>query len=192
MQRRVFLLGLSGLVLAGCSTPPAADPPRISFDYLTPFRLDVRDYQVVNNYRAPNAQPNVEHLLEQPSWVVMDQWARRRIQPVGGAGQAVLTIQDASIVETMRTIEDHIGPFDNSKQRYVYTAHFQVRLDVSAPAWRMHGYAMAEGRGHLEVPEKSTLSEHDVALVKLVESTINDLNQAFEQEVQRNFRALLS
>lgn len=191
MQRRTFMMGLGGLVLAGCSTPPAGDPPRISFDYLTPYRLNVRDYQIVNAYQAPNSQPNVEHLLDQPSWTVIDRWARRRILPVGGSGQAILTIEDAKIVEDVRTVDDNYGPFSTTKQQYLYNAYFAVRLEVNAPALRMRGHIFAEARGNLQLPERSTLSQQDVALVTLVERTMNDLNAQFEQEMQRNFSVLM-
>ena len=200
MERRVFLLGLTGLAglgvmgttLSGCSTPPAGDPPKISFDHLSAFRLDVRDYKIVNRYQAPNTQPNVEHLLQQPSWTVIDNWARRRVQPIGPSGQAILTIQDARIIEDTVTLADKFGPFSTTKIRYDYNARFLVRLDINAPAWDMRGSLSAEGRGTLQLPERATLNQQDVALVKLVETTMADLDIAFERELRRNFSALLS
>ena len=200
MERRVFLQGLTGFVglgliggsLAGCSTPPAGDPPKISFDHLPVFRLDVRDYKIVNRYQAPNTQPNIEHLLQQPTWVVMDNWARHRVQPIGPSGQAILTIQDARIVEETQTLADKFGPFSTTKMRYNYNARFLVRLDINAPAWDMRGNLTAEGRGTLQLPERLTLNKQDVALVQLVERAMADLDIAFERELRRNFSALLS
>ncbi|HEY8016483.1 MAG TPA: hypothetical protein VIE35_11650, partial [Dongiaceae bacterium] len=62
---RIALRLLSALIftslLAGCDTTPTRGSfPKLTYAYLTPFRLAVSRVDVVDAYRPPLAAPNVE------------------------------------------------------------------------------------------------------------------------------------
>ena len=86
---------------AACeSTPPPQTLPEITFSHMQPIKLNVREIEVVSNYRPPMKAPNVEHLLRQNPEASLRRWANDRLRAVGSSGTARLVITNASIVET--------------------------------------------------------------------------------------------
>ena len=103
-SRRVFsgLIFAGLLVLTGCATPsPVAAPPSkydpASFESI---RVDARKLEIIENWQMPMEPPFIEHtLMPDLSSMVVD-WAKYALVPIGGSGEVVLEISQASVQVT--------------------------------------------------------------------------------------------
>ena len=104
-SRRIFsCLIFAGLlvVLNGCAKPPAAAPPLIKYDPagFESIRVDARKLEIIENWQMPMEPPFIEHtLMPDLSSMVVD-WAKYALVPVGGSGEVVLDISQASVQVT--------------------------------------------------------------------------------------------
>jgi len=104
-SRRLFSrLIFAGLlvVLNGCANPPPAAPPLSKYDPtgFESIRVDARKLEIIENWQMPMKAPFIEHtLMPDLSSMVVD-WARYALVPVGGSGEVVLDISQASVQVT--------------------------------------------------------------------------------------------
>ena len=97
---RHLLLTCLIFLLAAC-TPAAQLPEPIGLAYLSnkPIRLDVARIEVVKKYKSSSQPPHVENDFPVPPVAMIQQWVQDRLVPVGKTGHAVVTIEEASIIE---------------------------------------------------------------------------------------------
>ena len=101
-SRRTFsCLIFAGLlvVLNGCANPPPATPPLSKYDPagFESIRIDARKLEIIENWQMPMEPPFIEHtLMPDLSSMVVD-WAKYALVPVGGSGEVVLDISQASV-----------------------------------------------------------------------------------------------
>ena len=104
-SRRLFSrLIFAGLfvVLNGCANPPTAAPPLSKYDPagFESIRVDARKLEIIENWQMPMEPPFIEHtLMPDLSSMVVD-WAKYALVPVGGSGEVVLDISQASVQVT--------------------------------------------------------------------------------------------
>ena len=104
-NRRIFsCLIFAGLlfVLNGCAKPPPAAPPLAKYDPagFASIRVDARKLEIIENWQMPMEAPFIEHtLMPDLSSMVVD-WAKYALVPVGGSGEVVLDISQASVQVT--------------------------------------------------------------------------------------------
>ena len=181
-----------GAMMVACtSAPPTAELPVLTFEQYTPIRFDVARLNVRRNYQPKFFPPHVEHKLVQPPYEALEDWARRRIQPVANNGEALMVIHDASIVEQQVAGGKRLGPLTISQPTFEYIANFAVRMDAVSPFWDLSGFAEARAEGRLVLDDQSTVDQRDRALIMLMERTIADLDRAFTAQLQQNLNALM-
>ena len=104
-SRRLFSrLIFAGLlvVLNGCANPPPPAPPLSKYDPsgFESIRVDARKLEIIENWQMPMEPPFIEHtLMPDLSSMVVD-WAKYALVPVGGSGEVVLDISQASVQVT--------------------------------------------------------------------------------------------
>ena len=104
-SRRIFSgLIFAGLlvVLNGCVSPPPATAPLSKYDPagFESIRVDARKLEIIENWQMPMEPPFIEHtLMPDLSSMVVD-WAKYALVPVGGSGEVVLDISQASVQVT--------------------------------------------------------------------------------------------
>ena len=104
-SRRIFsCLIFAGLlvVLNGCANPPPAALPLSKYDpaVFESIRVDARKLEIIENWQMPMEPPFIEHtLMPNLSSMVVD-WAKYALVPVGGSGEVVLDISQASVQVT--------------------------------------------------------------------------------------------
>ena len=104
-SRRIFsCLIFAGLlvVLNGCANPPPAAPllPKYDATGFESIRVDARKLEIIENWQMPMKAPFIEHtLMPDLSSMVVD-WAKYALVPVGGSGEVVLDISQASVQVT--------------------------------------------------------------------------------------------
>ena len=103
-RRIVSGLIFAGLlvVLNGCASPPPAVAPLSKYNPagFESIRIDARKLEIIENWQMPMETPFIEHkLMPDLSSMVVD-WAKYALVPVGGSGEVVLDISQASVQVT--------------------------------------------------------------------------------------------
>lgn len=97
---RIISLACLALFLASCSSVQMPEPVGLAYLSNKPLRLNVARVEVVKQYQSSSKPPHVENELPVPPTAMIQQWAQDRLLPVGkGGGHAVVTIEEASVVE---------------------------------------------------------------------------------------------
>ena len=169
-DRRTFLAGVVAISVASCADDaPVADNaplPPLSYEYLTPIRLNVAAVEVVDQSEpSPDAATDPA-----PPADALRRMAADRIQALGQAGRAVMVIRQASIVRPRR------GTFEGT---------LAVRLDVIAPD-RPEPAAYAEATVTRSVTAGGGGDRR--TLYDLTKQMMDAMNVEFEFQVKRALR----
>jgi hypothetical protein len=168
LSRRVSLLlpvVLMPLVLTGCG---GGEAPRIyeplRYDYLTPLRLNVAAIEIEQRFVPSGAAPDVSQYDPVPPVRALRAMAEDRLQALGGSGQAVFVIQNATLTRRGDRL------FGN----------FSVELDVYSGPGERAGFAQAGVSGSY-TGDLDDLPGH---LYDLTKSLMERMNVEFEYQVR--------
>ena len=172
-MRRTLLAALP-LLLAACggrsSAPKTYEP--LTYDYLTPLKLNVASRDIEQRYLGPRGNSDdVSNLAPTPPVVALRNMAQDRIQALGPSGRAVFVINDASII----------------KSRQAYTGTLSVRLEIYNAAGARAGYAEARvsrRRPNQDDDERQTLYD-------MTKQMMADMNVEFEYQVKHALKEWL-
>jgi hypothetical protein len=127
LPRRSVLLALGpALALAACASSPPPSFAPLRYDYLSPLRLNVGSVDIDDHWQPISAADVGRDSPAQPG-PILAQMGADRLKPAGGAGRAVFTVDDASLIQN--------GDVVNGS--------FAVRLDIVGPDGARVGYAEA-------------------------------------------------
>lgn len=191
-NRRTALAGLSGLILAGCTTPPPAPRyPELTFTHLPTFRLDAAALEIVDGFTSPFASPNVEHLMPVSPAAGMRRWAEGRLMPVGRGGRIVFTITDAAVIETPLAPTPGVRGVVTKDQSERYDARLEVRMTVDGGDNRRRGELTAEAMRSRTVPEGMSLNEREAIWFQMTEELVMAMNGELEAAIPSFLRPFL-
>jgi hypothetical protein len=178
------LLG-AGLV-AGCSQPASMGPrfPDITFQQYQPFTFAVGQVEIVPEYVAPLAPPNVDHLFPVPPLRMAEQWARDRLVAGGGPGEVRFVIKRASVVETELPRTTGIRGAFTKDQSQRYEAVVEVEVEVRNDRGYRDGIASARAERRQTVAEDISLAERERIWFTMTEALARDLNAELERNIQ--------
>lgn len=187
-MRFLPLLCLTFLLVA-CS-PSAQMPEPVGLAYLSnkPIRLNVARVEVVKKYQSTSTPPHVENEFPVPPVAMIQQWVQDRLLPVGKTGYAVVTIEEASVVETpLKGTGGFRGMFtvDQSEQ---YDAKMSVKIEIFDDTGDAKGFAYARARGSRSIAENFTLGQRRKVWIVMMEKIMNNL----DEELDRNVKGYLS
>lgn len=187
-RRRFLAMAAAGLA-AGCTTPdPTLRFADLTFAGRQPIILDAGRIEVVDEYRMPLADPNVEHRAPLAPSAAAERWARDVLKPSGTGGRAVFRVTRGSLVEnTLRTTGGMKGWF-TVDQAERYDAAIEGRLDLYGPDGRMLGNASAQATRYQTIAENASLNDRQRLWYNLVEATARDFAGAMEQAIRRELR----
>lgn len=176
------------LLLASCS-PSTQLPEPLGLAYLShkPIRLNVVRVEVEKKYQSTSTPPHVENEFPVPPIAMIQQWVQDRLLPVGKSGYAVVTIDDASVVEVpLKGTKGFKGMFtvDQSEQ---YDAKLSVKIEIFDEHGKSKGFANARAQGSRTVAENLTLGQRRKVWINMMEKIMNNL----DDELERNVRAYL-
>jgi len=165
LSRRVCLL--LPLALAACGGAPPNYPP-LRYDYLPPIRLNVARIEVRQDFVPSGVAPDITSLDPAPPVEALRQMAADRLKPFGSAGQAVLVIQNASMIRNGDTI----------------TGTFAVRLDIYTSANNRVGYAEARvSRTHT-----GHIDDIHSLLYDMTKQLMDEMNVQLEYQIVHSLR----
>jgi hypothetical protein len=164
---RSVVLALAVMLTAcsfGSEEPPAASQP-LDFSYLTPLPLNVATLNVESEYVPSGQPPDVTRLDPISPVQALEQMAQQRLKPVGPSGQAVFTVNNASLVQTGNVI----------------TGVMSVMLSIYPSPGVRAGYAQAT------VTRQISGVEGDLSqpLADLTRNLIDQMNVEFEYRVRQ-------
>lgn len=182
IDRRTALVGLSGLFLAACATPPPAPRfPELTFTHLPPIRLDATSLEIVDAYTPPLTAPNIEHRMPVAPAAAARRWAQDRLVPAGDAGRITVTIEDASVTETVLPRTRGVRGTVTTDQSERYDARLFVRVAIANPGGI--GEVSAEATRSRTVLEGLSLNDREKVWFEITEALIGDLNVELENAI---------
>jgi|GEM_PF-4435265 len=182
----VFVLSLQ--VIAASLWAQGQQPP--AWQIKPPILLDVAKITVENTYVSPGARPHVEHLLPKPPVDMIQQWANQRLRTpstmgstAGTARRAVVTIEQASIVEMALPVSGGIKGFFKTDQSERYEATFRVRVAVIDESGQLAS-ATAEAKRSRTVAEGTKDKERRDVWMQVANEALIDLDARMETEMR--------
>ena len=155
-----------------------------------PLLLDVTKITVENTYVSPGARPNVEHLLPKPPVDMLQQWANQRLRMPGTLGttsgtarRAVVTIEQASIIEIALPVSGGIKGFFKTDQSERYEATFRVRVAIIDEGGQLAS-ATAEAKRSRTVAEGTKDKERRDVWAQVANEALADLDARIETEMR--------
>jgi len=182
---RFTSLALLAVLLSACA-PSAEMPTPVGLSYLAtkPICLDVTRAEVIEKYQSSSVPPHVENNFPVPPVAMIQQWVQDRLLPVGKTGYAVVTIEEASVIETsLKGTSGFKGMFtvDQSEQ---YDANMSVKVEVFDDAGNLKSFAYARSKGSRTVGENLTLGQRRRVWIIMMEKIMNRLDAELDLNVK--------
>lgn len=185
--RTPVALILVALLLAACESPPSRAPfPELTYTHLPDINLDVATIEIVEAYRSPGTDPNVEHLYPTTPAQAARRWAEDRLVAVGIDGVARFIILDASSIEA----RDVIGG-NSSDVRDRYSMRTAVRIEIVKAGGTRTAFVAAEATLEQYLDPETTLNERERIWFRNVETLMRTLNAELDRAIQAEFRPYL-
>ena len=97
----LFLVSLLSCTLLSCKTNNIhSTTPELTFSHLPDIRINVANIVVLNEYKMPFKQPNVEHVAPISPGASVERWVSDILIPVGDKLDAQFVIKSGSIIES--------------------------------------------------------------------------------------------
>lgn len=197
--RRDFLklaaVGAPALALGACAdAPPLPQFPPLSWTNLSRLVFEAERLEIVTQYQAPLAPPNVEHLFAQRPDAALQRWANDRLA-VSGRGENFVrfAILDARVTETELPRTGGVrGTFTN-EQAQRYDGRMEAALEIRQLRGNFRvGDATAAAVRSRSVPENISLNDRESVWYEMVKQMMEDLNAELERQVRTNLPRFLS
>ncbi|MEX0837915.1 MAG: hypothetical protein WD034_00165 [Parvibaculum sp.] len=182
------------LFLAACATPPAPPPGDVAFVVRAPLNLDVAAIVLDEQYGSPARPPHVEHLHRLSPAGVASAWSRSRLVAAGGAGAAIFSILDGSVVSEALEKKGGLTGLFGDQQDTKLTARLKVRMAVERPGPAgAHGSwtAEAEVNATRTILESASLNDRDAAYAALMQDLATRFDEEMSAEIRRSMGAVL-
>ena len=180
------------LLAAACQMQPERNQfADLTFQHMTPIRLDVRDIVVEQAYQAPLESPNVDHDFPVKPMDAAVRWAEDRLVAAGATRTATFVVRDASVVETPLAQSGGLEGMLTTEQSERYEARLQVQIVIRDDRGWEEGSLITEVNRTVTVPEDSTLNEREQAWYAMTEKLLADLDRQLAQTIETTFHHYL-
>jgi hypothetical protein len=176
------------ILLAGCTTaPPRPDFPDLRFTAEPPLQIDVASLEVRPAFQMTFREPHVEHLFPVTPERALENWAHDRLKPVGRAGRVVMTILNASVVETELPVEQGLtGTFTTQPSE-----RYDLAIEATVQAYDANGL-IARTANVRTVRSQSVLqgitpNDRDRTWYDMTKTALVDFDRQMESEIRANF-----
>jgi hypothetical protein len=199
VHRRNFLklaaIGAPALALGACAdAPPLPQFPTLTYTHLPRIVFEAERLEIANEYQAPLAPPNVEHLFAQRPDAVLQRWANDRLA-VSGRGENLVrfVIGDARVTETELPRETGVRATFTNFQAQRYDGRMQATIEIRQVRGNFRvGDAAASATRSRSVAENISLNDRERVWYEMVEQMMADINAELDRQVRANLPRFLS
>jgi hypothetical protein len=177
--------------LAACRAPEPRTLAPADFIDLAPIVLDVAAVEVVDAWNPPGRPPNVDHQFPDPPASALSRWAAQRFVAGGSAGRAVVTIEEAGVVEERLETTGGIRGVFTVDQAERYSAVLRVSIRADNPATLTTAEASAVAQRSTTLAEDASFGERQAAWASLTEGAVRDLDARLMEEMLPAFGRLV-
>lgn len=154
--------------------------PELTFSHLPDIRINVAKISVLNEYKMPFKQPNVEHVAPISPGASVERWVSDILVPVGDKLDAQFIIKSGSIIESELKTQKGLKGIFAIEQSKRYTAIVDARLKIFDGSRRLATINAKAKRSHT-LREDATPNLKTNLLFNLVEN----LMATFDRELRR-------
>ncbi len=188
VSRRLLLLAVAALGLAGCSSAPQRPVfPELRFTGQPPIGLTVAQLDIQNDYVPTYRAPNVEHLFPVPPAKAAETWARDRLRPVGANGRARFTIHDASVTEVNLPQTEGIKGAFTTEPSEQYDMVLQATLEILDAGGRVVRTANITAKRSQGVLNTASPNQRDQVWYDMTGAVMADFDRQMTAEIRRSF-----
>jgi hypothetical protein len=197
-SRRSFLnlaaTALPAAALAACTNaPPPSQFPPISFAAAGRFTFAAERAEVTQDYQAPLAPPNVEHLFQQRPDATLRRWAAERLA-VSGRGEHLLrfVIVDARVTETELPKAAGLRANFTNDQAQRYDGRIEAAIEIRQLRGNFRdGYATAAASRTRTVAENISLNDRERVWYEMVAEMMKDIDAELDRQIRANMPRFL-
>lgn len=183
-MKKLMILSISAFALTGCAPSAQLNEPRgLAYIAEQPIRLDLDRVEVVKAYQSPKKLPNVEHQFPVPPTALVQQWVQDRLLPIGHENHAVVTIEDASVIETPLERTTGVSGWFTVDKTEKYDASVKVKIEVFNRMNQQVGFASATATGSQTVTENMTLGQKRKVWIDLMEKVMTQLDNELQANI---------
>ena len=179
----VFFAGL--LLLSSCTaTSQKTVLPIYETTDLQSLRLDARKMEIIENWNMPMKPPYIEHTLSPNLSSMLVDWASRVLIPVGGSGEVVLDISQASVKSTSLPRSEKLFDLFKDNQEEMVRADIKAKLIWIQPVGGKQAIIDLSATASSSMRETSTPNEREIAIKEVMIEAVNLINQQAEVEIR--------
>ena len=179
----VFFAGL--LLLSSCTaTSQKTVLPIYEMTDFQSLRLDARKMEIIENWNMPMEPPYIEHTLSPNLSSMLVDWASRVLIPVGGSGEVVLDISQASVKITSLPRSEKLIDLFKDNQEVMVRADIKAKLIWIQPVGGKQAIIDLSATASSSMKETSTPNEREIAIREVMIEAVNLINQQAEVEIR--------
>lgn len=185
-----FLACLAALLLAACvEGPPVSTPPDLTFANLQPIQVNAAGVDVVDNYKPPLRDPNIEHTFRLPTYVALERLLRHQLVAAGSENTLRAIIEDASVTRTELPQDKGFMSYFEQQPVARLQAKVLVRFELVDPKAPdiVIGHAEVVARREKVLTEGMSPAERDQAYFNLTEDLMDEVNDGLKSIVAGTF-----
>ena len=181
----VLLVSLLGL--SSCSTPAKQTIlPEYETGGFQSLRLDARVLNISEEWVMPMELPYIEHTLSPDLSSMLVDWAIRVLVPVGGSGEVVLNITQASVKMTALPRSERLVDLFSDKQEIMVRADIKAKLLWIQPVGGKQVIIDLSATASNTVKETATPNERDLIIREVMIDTIELIDEQAAREITKN------
>lgn len=185
-----YFYGLCLLLVTACmQAPPATVVPDLTFENTQPVYLNVKSIEIVDEYRPPLKEPNIEHNYQLSPADAVKRLILRQFVANGQDKILRVIIEDAPVIkEDLPTTSGFWSNFTQEPaERFV--AHLSLRFELvsqDSPDIIL-GHARVVADRSRSILKGASLADRDRAFFELTESLMKDMQESFSTIVKNTF-----
>jgi hypothetical protein len=185
----VGLLCATAFANSGCSSHREGPlvVPEISFTRYQPIYLDVANIDFVEEYKSPQREPFVEHLLPITPAEAMRAWVKDRIRSVGLNHTMQVIIKDARVVSVELPQQEGLGGVFSANPNRRYDSRLEVELRVYNNGAMSDASVTVVATQSNTISQKATIQERKAAFAKMTFQLMESANAELEKQIFKYF-----
>ena len=148
------------------------------------LRLDARKMEIIENWNMPMEPPYIEHTLSPNLSSMLVDWASRVLVPVGGSGEVVLDISQASVKITSLPRSEKLIDLFKDNQEVMVRADIKAKLIWIQPVGGKQAIIDLSATASASMKETSTPNEREIAIREVMIEAVELINQQAAAEIR--------